>query len=340
MVDGVISILQHVAKLAYLDADHRSEGRPHSGFIFNDKIEYHRIDTLHPLNSYDLKILSNQVDIGLVNGNHFRGNRQIVVINQKKKDSLYRKLDRLDDVRMIVLDEGEKDVHHFLNPLVAGKEIPVFYSYELDRIAAVLLRDWKLSLPPVHGLVLAGGKSSRMGTDKAFLKYHDREQARHMAEVLKEHCKSVAYSLARGQTKSFQPDQETIYDLFDALGPFGGILSAFRTRPDVAWLVVACDQPLLSENHIEYLLAQRNPSKIASCFHNPETGFPEPLITLWEPRAYPRLLEFLAMGYACPRKVLINSDVELLHIEDHEFMKNANTKDEMLELKNRISGSN
>ena len=71
---------------------------------------------------------------------------------------------------------------------------------------------------------------------------------------------------------------------------------------------------------------------MATSFLNSSTGFPEPLITLWEPKAYPILLEYLSMGYSCPRKVLINSDVELVNLEDQSVLFNANTLDEQKEV--------
>jgi molybdenum cofactor guanylyltransferase len=59
------------------------------------------------------------------------------------------------------------------------------------------------------------------------------------------------------------------------------------------------------------------------------------LITIWEPRAYPVLLSFLAQGISCPRKVLINSDIELLDVPNIDALMNVNTPEEraLIELK-------
>ena len=63
---------------------------------------------------------------------------------------------------------------------------------------------------------------------------------------------------------------------------------------------------------------------MATAIYNPETGFPEPLITIWEPRSYQVILNFLAQGYSCPRKVLINSDINLLKLEEPRVLLNVN----------------
>ncbi|MGA0212736.1 MAG: molybdenum cofactor guanylyltransferase, partial [Flavobacteriaceae bacterium] len=76
------------------------------------------------------------------------------------------------------------------------------------------------------------------------------------------------------------------------------------------------------------LVEGRNPNKLATCFYNSQTQFPEPLITLWEPKAYPVLLDFLSRGYSCPRKVLINSSIEMLTLEDEKVLFNANTPED------------
>jgi molybdopterin-guanine dinucleotide biosynthesis protein A len=101
-------------------------------------------------------------------------------------------------------------------------------------------------------------------------------------------------------------------------------LSAFQTNPNTAWFTLACDLPYLSSQTLDYLADHRNPSKIATCFIDSENKFPEPLITIWEPRAYPIMLQFLSQGYSCPRKVLINSDVELLQAPVIADLQNVN----------------
>ncbi|HVV54886.1 MAG TPA: hypothetical protein VHC47_06160, partial [Mucilaginibacter sp.] len=112
--------------------------------------------------------------------------------------------------------------------------------------------------------------------------------------------------------------------------------SAFRGHPDNAWLVVACDLPLLDVKTIRFLVGQRDVSKIATAFNSPYDTFPEPLITIWEPKSYPVLLSFLSQGYSCPRKALINSDVRLLDAPNTDALTNVNTPEELEKVKRVI----
>jgi molybdopterin-guanine dinucleotide biosynthesis protein A len=115
-----------------------------------------------------------------------------------------------------------------------------------------------------------------------------------------------------------------IEDRFLGIGPMGGLLSAFQSAPDRAWLTVACDMPYLGYLTLEYLIANRNTSKLATAFKNTDQGFPEPLVTIWEPRAYQVLLQALSAGISCPRKVLMASAVALLDAPDQREMQNIN----------------
>jgi molybdenum cofactor guanylyltransferase len=126
-----------------------------------------------------------------------------------------------------------------------------------------------------------------------------------------------------------------ITDKFIGLGPFGAICSAFMHNPNTAYLVVATDLPFVNQDVLELLLRQRNPKKIATAIKGKNKPFMEPLITIWEPKAYPILLSYLAQGYSCPRKVLINSDVEIVEIDD-AFIQNINTPDEFEAVKKEI----
>ena len=184
---------------------------------------------------------------------------------------------------------------------------------------------------PLYGLVLAGGKSRRMRTDKgAILWNNGQEQRYYMADVLKKHCEEVFISCRNeAQKETLSPDYQYITDTFLDMGPYGAILSAFRKNTKVAWLVVACDMPLLDDETLSYLIANRNENALATTFKSPHDGLPEPLITIWETDSYATLLTFLAKGFSCPRKILMNSEVTILEVPNPDALKNINTPEDM-----------
>lgn len=183
-------------------------------------------------------------------------------------------------------------------------------------------------IPKLNGLVLAGGKSRRMGNPKDKINWHGKEQRYYAADLLAPFCDEVFISCRQDQLENFEPNYNALTDTFLNMGPFGGILSALRSQRDTAWLVVACDLPLLDEKSLEFLIENRNIEKAATTYESPFDGLPEPLITIWEPKSYPLLLNFLGSGITCPRKVLINSDTLILKPGNPDSLMNVNTPED------------
>ncbi|MCB9245252.1 MAG: NTP transferase domain-containing protein [Flavobacteriales bacterium] len=195
------------------------------------------------------------------------------------------------------------------------------------------LRTLKVAL---KGLVLAGGKSTRMGFDKGGIVYSEKDQRNRTADLLAPFCEEVFISCRRKQLDVIESAYPLLADTYLGLGPYGAILSAFRRDPDAAWLVVACDLPFLNSGAIGELVSQRAANTYATAFYNKHTDFPDPLCTIWEPRAYRRMLEFLSLGVSCPRKVLINSEIKLVSPLDPHILTNVNTPEEFEQTKKLI----
>lgn len=182
---------------------------------------------------------------------------------------------------------------------------------------------------PLFGLVLTGGKSTRMKQDKAKLEYHGKPQFQHTYDLLSTCCEKVFISSRAEQKEDFPLPQ--IHDTFLDLGPMGGILSALKAYPKTAFLVLACDLPYITQETLKKLLTNRNTFKIATSYQSPSDSFPEPLCAIYEPKSKTRLLQFLALDYSCPRKVLINSDTKLIHPDHVHEMNNINHPEEYSE---------
>ena len=181
---------------------------------------------------------------------------------------------------------------------------------------------------PLKGLILGGGQSKRMGRDKASIIYHGKPQILHTWELLRSVGVEAFVSCRADQAESENfKDLPQIHDRFLDFGPMGGILSALLLHRDSAFLVLACDLPFLDAESLSTLIASRNPSKIATAYLSPE-GLPEPLCAIYEPTAYPALLQFIGKGIHCPRKSLINSDIEGVVPENVHALANINRPEE------------
>jgi molybdenum cofactor guanylyltransferase len=180
----------------------------------------------------------------------------------------------------------------------------------------------------LNGLVLAGGKSIRMGEDKALLKWHGREQMYHLADMLKEFCSEVFISCRAEQSNCIDKKYKIITDEVENAGPLMAIISAFHESKDCAWLVVACDLPLLDAKTIDYLIQHRDETSIATTFQSPYDNLPEPLVTIWEPGALPLLDSALSQGRLSPQRILLNAKIKMINAPDVNVLLNANSREE------------
>jgi molybdenum cofactor guanylyltransferase len=182
---------------------------------------------------------------------------------------------------------------------------------------------------PLFGLLLAGGRSSRMRRDKAALQYHGRSQLAHAFERLAAVTDRAFVSVrADQQDDPVRRGFPQIVDMRDDLGPIAGILSAQQAHPQAAWLVLACDLPFLDESTLAHLIAARDMQGLATAYRSAHDGLPEPLCAIYEPASCGPLAEFAAAGGNCPRKFLIRSGAALLAPLDAAALDNVNSTDE------------
>ena len=331
---AIISQLGKNLNIAYIDADHSQENAEISHTKLQDKINQLQINTRNR-SSVLQKTTLNSENLVLLNGNHFQSRKQIICIDSKKESSLQKRKEQITDVLAIIIFEPEAEPYPWLkNHLdeISVDKIPVFGFSENEALGVNIKNS--LQKPPLKALILKGGKSQRMGEDKSRLAYHGVPQEEYLKNIFLE--MGIEAFVSESQSTN---TENTIIDTFTGLGPYGGILSAFREDPNSAWLVIACDLPLIGLKEIQHLVNHRNIYKSATACYNPETDFPDPLFTIWEPRAYSILLHYLSQGYSCPRKVLINEDIELVQLENPGILRNCNTPEERAEVMKLITNT-
>ena len=187
----------------------------------------------------------------------------------------------------------------------------------------------------MKGLLLVGGKSSRMGSDKAGLILRDGLTQRERGiKLLKSVCDQVFIS-----TSEDTGEENTIPDAFGSVGPLGAIASAQQADPDAAWLVLACDLPMLEQEHLETLQSARDPEHDATYFASASDGLPEPLCAIWEPSSAAGVHNAIENGQACPRSVLKSLRGHALPSPGMWTLANTNTEADLVEIRARLNNS-
>jgi molybdenum cofactor guanylyltransferase len=335
LVQQVSANLAEEASMAYVDASHEND-------LQSPTIDVH---TYHASGDFSLKanVIENkynnplrfsQYDLVFINGNHFQGQKQIVFLDPEKENSIAKRIDQITEVLFFIKTTSEVKIFDcLLEKFSEATNIPIYELSDLEGISNQISKIISANKPVLNGLILAGGKSVRMGTDKGLLEYHGLPQRDFMMQLLEKQGIETFLSVRENQSVSVE---KIIPDAFIGLGPFGAIASAFMHNPNNAYLVLATDLPYVDEKLVQLLLSKRNPKKLATAIQGKGKDFMEPLITIWEPKAYSVLLNYLAQGYSCPRKVLINSEVEIVEVEDY-WIQNINTPEEFQEVKKQLN---
>ena len=334
LVKEVSLSIQGRFKVAYADASHDEETLPpvfdeytfHNSGDLANKRSYH-------MNPYTDKIMFSGYDLVFMNGNHYPGATQILIIDEDKEASVLKRIEQLDNVAFLInLNHKSKIFDCVKKKYPNINKFKRYSIHDIEQISAHITELIEANTAPLCGLVLAGGKSLRMGTDKGLLDYFGKSQRIYSIEMLEKLNLNTFLSVRKEQKLN---QANLIEDTFIGLGPFGAICSAFQHNPNTAWLTLATDLPYVDEKLVRKLMDHRDPSKVATAIKGKNKQFPEPLITIWEPKSYPVLLQFLSLGISCPRKVLINSDVKLVEVDD-DLIINVNTPEEFTAVKKDI----
>src|SRR5690606_6747637 len=130
---------------------------------------------------------------------------------------------------------------------------------------------------PLNGLVLCGGRGTRLGRDKGSLDYHGRPQAQWLFELLRGFCAEVFVSVRADQAGGdVYRGLPAFAEPRGAEGPAAGLRAAWQRAPASAWLVVAADLPLVDARTLRARVDARDPLANATAFRHPD-GTPEPL---------------------------------------------------------------
>ena len=184
-------------------------------------------------------------------------------------------------------------------------------------------------LRPFAGIVLAGGKSSRMGTDKAALTLHGQT----FLEIQVNKFKSLrAAQIMISGNPSPVPNTHQIRDLIPGCGPLGGLYSCFLQSREPRALVLGVDVPLISVRTLEGLLKAHQESGKAAVLLTHE-GKWEPLIAVYSTDTADILKDLLDQGRYSVRSFLDRIPFRLLEYRgDPLELLNCNTPEDLKRL--------
>jgi len=118
------------------------------------------------------------------------------------------------------------------------------------------LKDINPSLKGVTGVVLAGGKSTRYGTNKAFAEIQGIRLVERTIRVMGSVFERLLIVTNTPDEFAYL-DLPMVEDLIKGFGPLGGIYTGLEAIDDEAGFFVACDMPFLRENFLRHMVSLR-----------------------------------------------------------------------------------
>lgn len=179
----------------------------------------------------------------------------------------------------------------------------------------------------IVGLVLAGGKATRMGYAKERINYHGKENLYYLADLLSEYFKDVYISIPKDYKFQLDNNYNYIVDQNREIGPIEGIYQGLKKNAEKAVFVLAVDLAAITKNEIETIIKSRDKSKLSTLFTNPRGQF-EPLCAIWENSALDLIEKQIAEQHYGMQKLLKTNPVKIASISDFKRLININRPEE------------
>jgi molybdopterin-guanine dinucleotide biosynthesis protein A len=162
------------------------------------------------------------------------------------------------------------------------------------------------------GILLAGGKSSRMGEDKAFIKFRNLYLFEYSLSILKQFSNDIIISSSnpRFDKTGFR----RVEDKIPGLGPISGLYSCLKEIKFESAIVLPCDLPKLSNKTIEILINNSTGFDITIALNHQNIA--EPLVGIYSSVLIPKLELMMKSGNYKVQDLIKSSTTNKVRISD------------------------
>jgi len=178
----------------------------------------------------------------------------------------------------------------------------------------------------IPAIIFAGGKSSRMGRDKALLPFHNYTSLSNFQYQKLNNIFEIVYLSSKEDKFDF--NCTIIKDIYRQSSPLIGIISVFETLSDNAVFILSVDAPFIDKNVIEklYTAYKDNPTSSAIIAKSPK-GI-EPLCGIYTRNILSLAKEHLNTNKHKLTDLLFNSSIIIVYFDTNKPFININTPDE------------
>lgn len=187
-----------------------------------------------------------------------------------------------------------------------------------------------------NGYILAGGKSSRMGTDKGLLLFEGKAMIQYVIEQMQPIFEKLVIVSNNPEYEKF--GLEVIPDLIKDIGPAGGIYTALDHSEAKLNFMVSCDMPFVTQEAIAFIVKNADENQIVLLENQ---GKLEPLFGLYAKDCEAVWVQLIQQKKVKLQEMVSYFKLKIIPIENNEifaasFFKNINTKEDFNNALNRI----
>jgi len=180
----------------------------------------------------------------------------------------------------------------------------------------------------ITGIILAGGNSSRMGTDKALILFRGKKLIEYSIALMKEICHHILISANNQVYNSF--GFPVIPDNFQGIGPLAGIEACLRYSQTRINLVVSCDTPFININLFRDILNNiENNQAVVPVLKG---GKVEPLTGYYSKEILPMLIQQIEKRDYKMQNLLKQVNTKYIALADYHLLNNLNTPEDLINL--------
>lgn len=181
-------------------------------------------------------------------------------------------------------------------------------------------------------LILAGGKSSRMGSDKGLVEINGKKMVEHILDVVKTLADEILIVSNNHDYKNF--GYPVVEDEYKECGPLGGLHAGLKNSKSEWNFVIACDLPSLTKDFLSFLVSKVEDANAIAPVHGSET---EPLCAMYHKSALPKIESLLLKKDFKMQNVLSCLDTKFIKVPESRFdasiiFQNINTSKDLINI--------
>ena len=260
------------------------------------------------------------------------------------KQSPFDKIVFLDQEGKLPIPSEIPGIKAVVHQGITGEGLPDVPRFHRDEIESIyqFVRDHFISRESeLYGAVFVGGESKRMGKPKFSLTYDGISGTEKAVKLLSKFCNKVFLSsradLDMGSLTKIN-NVERINDEHINMGPVGGLATLMGQFPNKAWMITACDMPLLKEDDFETIFQKRDPLRYGTCYVQKGRFGYEPMCAIYEPKFIVPLFEAMSRRELSLSRIIEALPFKKLKIDEADRSKfmNINTTEDYEKRNKRI----